>query len=461
MHRSGSAERVLIGCGAGFAGDRFDAGAPLVAHLREQPGARYLMYECLAERTLALAQAERQQDPERGYSPFLTRYLRPVMAEALESGIRIVTNMGAAHPVAGARRVQALAREIGCPPPRVAVVLGDDLRTSLSDEEIRALPQMDGGDLIDRPLVAANAYVGAVPVRDAVATGAEVVLVGRTTDSALALGPLMHEFGWRENDLDLLAAGTVCGHLLECGAQVTGAYFADPGFKDVEDLAHVGFPIAEVTSDGGMTITKPPGTGGCVTPATVTEQLLYEMHDPAAYLVPDVTCDVTGLTLVHTEEDRVTVRGVRGHAPPPTLKATVSVENGWMAEAEMSYAGPNALARAELAGEVVETRLRERGVTEEIAAEILGAGAILGRTRHRDLGGSLPFDSEYRLRLAMIAPDKAQAALLIEELQSLYCSGPAAGGGFRSHLTRQVATCSVLPPRSTVAEQVRIEVIEP
>jgi len=459
--RAARTNRVFIGCAAGFAGDRFDAGVPLVAHLRKQDGPSYLMYECLAERTLALAQADRLQDPERGYSPFLERYFRPVLAEALASGIRIVTNMGAANPVAGAKRLQKLARDIGCRPPRVAVVLGDDLRAVLTDEEIRALQQLDGGSLIKRPLVAANAYLGAAPVRNAVATGAEVVLLGRTTDSALALGPLMHEFGWTGSDLDLLAAGTICGHLLECGAQVTGAYFADPGFKDVNDLAHVGFPIAEVAPDGGMTITKPPGSGGCVNPATVTEQLLYEMHDPAAYLVPDTTCDVTDLTLAQDGRDRVTVRGVRGHAPPPALKATVSVDNGWMAEAEMSYAGPNALARADLAGNVVETRLREQGVEEDISIELLGAGAILSRGRDQSRSGPLPYNGEYRLHLAMIAQDKARAALLIEELQSLYCSGPAAGGGFRSHLTRQIATCSVFLPSGVLADHIRVEVIEP
>lgn len=449
--------RVLIGCGAGFAGDRFDASGPILDRFAGETGPRYLMFECLGERTLALAQAELRRDPALGYSPFLDRYLAPVLGRAMASGTRIVSNLGAANPAAGALRTQALAREIGAPVPRVAIVLGDDLRAQMTDGEIRTLPRLDGAALIDKPIVAANVYLGAEPVRDAVATGADIVLVGRTTDSALALGPLMHEFGW--DDLHRLATGTIVGHLLECGGQITGAYFADPGFKDVPDLAHVGFPIAEVAAEGTFVITKPEGTGGSVTRATVTEQLLYEMHDPAAYLVPDVTCDVTGLTLAEDGADRIRVDGVRGSEPPDTLKATVSVDNGWMAEAEMSYAGPNALARAELAAAIVETRICEAGVKDRLGVDILGAGATFGRGR-KQRRPAAP-DGDYRVRLSLISDDKDHARLVIEELQALYCSGPAGGGGFRSSLSPQIATASVLVPRSVMDGKVEIRVIEP
>ena len=286
---------VYIGCGAGFAGDRFDAAAAIIAELAGCDAPKYLMFECLAERTLASAQLEKLKDPSRGYSPFLDQYFTRHLGPAMSAGVKIVSNLGAANPIAGAHRVREIAAEQGLRQPSVAVVMGDDLTETMNEDEIRALPVMDGQEVIDRTMRAANVYLGAEPVAEAVATGADIVLVGRTTDSALALGPLIHEFGW--NDLDRLAAGTIAGHLLECGAQVTGAYFADPGKKDVPDLAHVGFPIAEVAEDGGFVITKPKGTGGLVNRATVTEQLLYEMHDPAAYLVPDVTCDITSLML--------------------------------------------------------------------------------------------------------------------------------------------------------------------
>ncbi|MEM6932961.1 MAG: acyclic terpene utilization AtuA family protein, partial [Pseudomonadota bacterium] len=268
--------KVHIGCGAGFAGDRFDACLPVLSALAKHDGPRYLIFEVLAERTLALAQQIRRGDPDRGYSPYLDHYLSNALGPAMASGVRIVSNMGAANPLGAARRAHVLAHDLGLRAPKIAVVTGDDLAEVMSESEIREAPTLEGTDFAGRSLIAANAYLGARPVAEALATAADIVLVGRTTDSALVLGPLIHEFGWEERDWDRLAAGTVAGHLLECGAQVTGAYFADPGKKDVPDLARVGFPIAEIASDGEMTITKPKGTGGCVTTATVTEQLLYE-----------------------------------------------------------------------------------------------------------------------------------------------------------------------------------------
>lgn len=451
-----------IGCGAGFAGDRFDAAVPMVADLATRSGPRYLMFEVLAERTLALAQRQRRDNPDAGCSPYVDHYVRPVLAEATHNGIRIVSNMGAANPAAAARRIHAIARDLGIAPLRIAVVAGDDLTETMSASDILAMETMEGTRFDGRSIVAANVYLGARPVAAALATGADIVLVGRTTDSALALGPLIHEFGWAEDDWDRLAAGTVCGHLLECGAQVTGAYFADPGFRDVPDLAHVGFPIAEVGSSGDLVISKPAGTGGLVSRATVTEQLLYEMHDPAAYLVPDVTVDVTDVEVEEIGPDRVRVAGVRGHPAPATLKATVCVDGGWLGEAEMSYAGPNALARAELALGIVRDRLGETGTNMPLRFEILGAGALHdGGSAARRAARALPEDGEYRIRVAGLAPDRDGAQVIADEVQSLYCSGPAAGGGYRCHVTPQIATASVLVPRRPIEARVRIEEVAP
>src|SRR5689334_11699333 len=261
--------KVYIGCGAGFSGDRYDAAVPVVATLATMPGDRFLIYEVLAERTVAIAQKLQRENPEQGYSPFLDAYLSLVLADCHRHGIRIVTNMGAANPLGAARRVQALAQELGMSGLKVAAVTGDDLLATMSEDEIRKQPLIEGLDFGDRTIVAANAYLGAQPVAQALATGAHVVLVGRTTDAALSLGPLIHVHGWNADALDLLAQGTVCGHLLECGAQVSGAYFPDPGFKDVDDLANVGFPIAEIAADGDVVITKAANTGGLVSRATV------------------------------------------------------------------------------------------------------------------------------------------------------------------------------------------------
>lgn len=450
---------VHIGCGAGFMGDRFDASLAILRDMQTRQGPKYLMFEVLAERTLAVAQNVRRDDPTKGYSPYLDHYIRPALAKAKAGGVTIVSNMGAANPSGAARRVLEIAAEQGVDGVTVATVRGDDLLATIPAAEIAAMDTMEGIGFDGRPIIAANAYLGARPVAQAVATGADVVLVGRTTDSALALGPLIHEFGWGPEDLDLLAQGTVAGHLLECGGQVTGCYFSDPGFKDVPDVARAGFPIAECRADGTFTVTKPAGTGGLVNRATVTEQLLYEMHDPAAYLVPDVTLDCTDLDATEEAPNRVRITGARGHAPPPTLKATVSVDGGWLGEAFMTYSGPNALARADLAGEIVRTRLAEQGQNEPVRIETLGTGATHdGGSEARRATRTLPTDGEYTVRVATQSVDKATAQRITDELMMLYCSGPAAGGGFRGSVTSQIATASVLIPRERIEPNVRVEV---
>ncbi|MEO0620732.1 MAG: acyclic terpene utilization AtuA family protein [Pseudomonadota bacterium] len=448
---------VHIGCGAGFAGDRFDAALPILEDMRGRTGSRYLIYEVLGERTLAIAQRLRRHDPEAGYSPYLEAYLRLSLVPARAAGVRIVANLGAANPLGAAARTAALARELGLEGLRIAAVTGDDLLAHTDPAVLASMPTMEGTSVAGREIVAANAYLGARPIAAALATGADVVLVGRSTDSALVLGPLIHEYGWGEEDWDRLAAGTIAGHLLECGGQITGCYFADPGFKDVPRLAEAGFPIAEVAADGTMVITKPAGTGGCVTRATVTEQLLYEMHDPAAYTVADCVADVSGIALTEDGPDRIQVSGVRGSQAPSTLKVTLCVDDGWLAEAELSYAGPNALARADLAGEVVRQRLTGSGHNGPLRVETLGTGTVHdGGDPARRAMRTLPGDGEYRLRVAAPAATRAGAEAIADEVLSLYCSGPAGGGGYRRHVTEELAIASILVPRPQIEPHVQI-----
>lgn len=449
--------QVIIGCGAGFAGDRFDAAVPVVRTLARCAGARFLIYEVLAERTLAIAHKLRREDPQAGYSPFLDLYLPLVLRDCFEHGIRIVTNMGAANPIGGARRVQALAHELGIGGLRVAALTGDNLLEAMSADEVREQPLIEGLGWGERAIVAANAYLGADSVAKALDTGAHVVLVGRTTDAALSLGPLMHVHGWRTDQLDLLAQGSVCGHLLECGAQVTGAYFADPGFKNVVDLPNVGFPIAEVDADGTLVITKADDTGGLVSRATVIEQLLYEVHDPHNYLTPDVVLDMGTIEAEQIAANRVRVSGARGKAPPQTLKATISMDAGWLGEGEISYAGPNALARAELAAHAVRERCKAIGIRESVRVEVLGTFALFdndGGARRPRI--ERPQAGEYRVRAAVRSLDRKIAQRVSDEVLSLYCSGPAAGAGVRQHVTPQISTASILVDRQRVNPQITV-----
>lgn len=449
---------LLIGCAAGFSGDRADAAGPVVDTLIARlsagpPGQRaFLIFETLAERTLALAQLRRRADPDAGYEPLLDDMLRPVLGRCLAHGIRIVSNFGAANPRAAARHIARIAREVGAPPPRIAVVEGDDLSAVAQQDLLRRRL----GDAMDGlRIVSANAYIGAEPIAAALDAGAQIVVCGRVADPSLTVGPAMSHFGWAADEWDKLGRATMAGHLLECGAQVCGGYFADPGFKAVPGLADVGFPIAEIDAEGHCTIGKSDGTGGLVTEATVKEQLLYEVHDPEAYLTPDVIADIGDAEVRLAGSDRVTLRGVRGHARPAHYKVNVCYEGGWLAEGEISYAGPRAEARARLAADV----LRHRLPNLVLRVDLIGAISILGDDAGQALAAVPDRGArDVRLRVAAAHADRVEAERLGREVMALYTCGPAGGGGVRHTLTARLNTISCLLPREAVP--VRFEMVE-
>lgn len=446
-------DTVRVGCGAGFSGDRLDAPLPVVRSLIAQGGPAAIMFETLGERTLALAQLARLENPDAGYEPLLERMLEPILPLCLEHGVRIIGNFGAANPRGAARAIRALGQRLGCRPFRIAVVTGDDLIASGAIdglEDVEATPRPRGD------IICANAYLGAEPLVEALASGADVVVTGRVADPSLALAPFAYFHGWSLDDARLAACGTAAGHLLECGAQVTGGYYADPGFKDVPHPERIGFPIVAMRRDGSFTITRADDAGGLVDRHTVTEQLLYEIHDPASYLTPDVTLDITQVELAEVGADCVRVEGVRGRPRPDRLKVTVSHDAGWFGEAEISYAGPNALARARLALDVVRRRMPE-GV--RMRGDLIGVASVFNDDEgtwldHQAVDPLAPRD--IRLRIAVSAPDRAVAARAPEEVLALYCAGPAGGGGIRSSLRRRISTSSGYIRRDRVRPQVEI-----
>ncbi|MBX3653485.1 MAG: DUF1446 domain-containing protein [Ramlibacter sp.] len=445
-----STASLLIGCAAGFSGDRADAAGPvvdtLIARCDRSAGQRaFLIFETLAERTLALAQLRRRADPGAGYEPLLEDLLRPVLARCLTHGVRIVSNFGAAHPRAAAHCIQGLARELGLPAPRIAVIHGDDL----SGPDHRALLRGQlGADRMDGlRIVSANAYVGAQAIAEALDAGAQIVVAGRVADPSLAVGPARSHFGWADDDWDRLARATMAGHLLECGAQVCGGYHADPGYKDVPDLHALGYPIAEIDDQGHCIIGKADATGGAVTLASVKEQLLYELHDPAAYLTPDVVADITEAEVQWLAPDRVALRGVRGHPRPDCLKVNVCHEGGWLAEGEISYAGARAESRARLAADV----LRRRLPALDLRVDLIGVTSVLGDDAGRTLAAQAPGPArDVRLRVAATHAESSQALQLTREVTALYTCGPAGGGGVRTALTPRLNTLSCLVPRAAV-----------
>jgi len=438
---------LLIGAAAGFSGDRLDAAEAVVATLVTRRAPAVLIFETLAERTLALAQLRRRADPEAGYEPHLDRLLRPILRRCVEHGIRIVSNFGAANPHAAARRVMQLAQELGLPAPRVAVVTGDDV----SSERFRPLLREQLGAVLERiDIVSANAYLGAESIAQALREGAQVVVAGRVADPALTLGPALAHFEWRMDDWDRLARATMAGHLMECGAQVTGGYFADPGYKTVPDVHAVGFPIAEIADSGDCIVGKADHTGGLVDARTVKEQLLYEIHDPAAYMTPDVVADVTEAQVHELAPNRVALLGVRGKPRPDALKVNVFYEGGWMGEGEISYAGPGAEDRARLAAEILQRRLE--GLALRI--DLIGAVSVFaddgGRLRKATASGA---GTDIRLRVATAHADRANVDRLLDEVTALYTCGPAGGGGVRTSVRQRLQTLSCLLPRAAIVSR--------
>ncbi|MDQ2147929.1 acyclic terpene utilization AtuA family protein [Alcaligenaceae bacterium C4P045] len=436
---------IAVGAGAGFSGDRVDAPGPVVDTLIAHDGPRALIFEMLAERTLALRQLMRQDDPDSGYEPLLELELRPVLARCLAHDIPIVSNMGAANPRGAALHIKRLAQELGLPAPRIAVVEGDDMSTPLGMAEL--LKHLTPAER-ERKLVSANVYQGSLCIARALTAGAQIVITGRVADSALVLGPAMAAFKWREDQWDQLAGGILAGHLLECGAQVTGGYFADPGLKDVPDLHNPGFPIAEIDIDGGCVITKAAHTGGLVDPRTVKEQMLYEVHDPAAYITPDVVADFSEVEVEQIGPDRVRLTGVKGHPRTDTLKATVFFEGGWLGEGEISYAGPSAEARARLAADIIRKRM---GQDFTLRFDLIGVMSILGDDRGAALAREpVGHATEVRLRIAAAHTEQHQIDRLLREVDALYTCGPAGGGGVRLAKRKRLSTSSCLIPREHV-----------
>lgn len=459
---------IRIGCGAGFSGDRLE---PAII-LAEQGNLDYLVLECLAERTIALAQKRKRADATKGYDPLLERRIEGLLPILAKNNIRLITNMGAANPIEGAKKIVEIASKQGIS-VKVAAVIGDELSDKLVEmgDEISkfnnedfAIALISNHSSLNTPptslntplsslnphhssLISANAYMGVEGILEALQSDAQIIITGRVADPSLFLAPMIHEFGWATDDYNLLGQGTIVGHLLECAGQITGGYFADPITKPVTNLDTLGHPFADVFADGSAIISKVSGTGGVVNLATVKEQLLYEVVNPHAYLTPDVSANFTTVQLEEIGANQVKVWGGTGKEKPSTLKVSVGYQAGFLGEGEISYAGANALARAKLAGDTLEKRLKAD--FPDLRTDYVGVSAI-----HRtDFNHHLePY--EVRLRLAANAATAQKAAIIGEEVEALYTNGPAGGGGARKYVTELVGIVSVLVDREKVNSEV-------
>jgi hypothetical protein len=448
---------VRVAAGQGFWGDWLEAPRRQV----DGGSIDYLMLDYLAEVTMSILQKQKERDPAMGYARDFIGAVESVLTAVAERGVKIIANAGGVNPTACADAVLALVKSKGAAGKvRIGVVSGDDLLPRL-DELIasgHALRNMDTqAELVtvrDRVL-SANAYIGSVPIVEALAKGANVVITGRSTDTALTMAPLRHEFGWRADAWDRLAAGIIAGHIIECGAQCSGGNCLID-WRDVPDLANVGYPIVEGRADGTFTITKHAGTGGRISVASVTEQLVYEMGDPRAYITPDVIADFTSIELSQDGENRVAVRGIRGAPATDKLKVSIAYRDGWKAVGSLVYAWPDALEKAQAADRVLRARLDRLGLTfDTILTEFVGANATHGRLAG-DAGRAAP---EVEFRVGVRGQNRAHIERFTREIVPLVLNGPPSVTGFaggRPKVEEIVAYWPALIDKTVVTPRVEI-----
>jgi hypothetical protein len=419
---------VRVAAGQGFWGDWLEAPRRQV----EGGPVDYLMLDYLAEVTMSILQKQKERDPRMGYARDFIGAMESVLPAVIERGVRVIANAGGVNPVACAQAVRELAAARGAAGKvKIGVVTGDDLLPRLDDLAARghALANMDTGEPLstvrDRVL-SANAYIGSTPIVEALARGAQVVVTGRSTDTALTMAPLRHEFGWASDDWDKLAAGIVAGHIIECGAQCSGGNCL-LDWRDIPDLANVGYPIVNASRDGTFEISKHPGTGGRISVPTVTEQLVYEMGDPHSYITPDVVADFTSIRLEPAGDDRVRVFGIRGRHPTDSLKVSIAYRAGFKAVGTLVYSWPDALEKAQLADRVLRERLDRLGLRfDKVLTEFVGASAAHGPLTPPP-NGDLP---EVQMRIGVRGENRAAVERFTREIAPLVLNGPPSVTGF-------------------------------
>ena len=449
-------ERIRIASGQGFWGDLLSAPRDQVT----KGPVDYLVMDYLAEVTMSIMQKQKRRDPKLGYARDLVPLLKDLLPRLVEKNIKVITNGGGVNPVACRDAVFGAARELGIRGLCIGVVAGDDILENLGSlrKAGNALKNMETGQSLEQVedrLMSANVYFGAGPIVRALAQGAQIVITGRTTDTGLTLAPMVHEFLWKQDDWDLLAGGTVAGHILECGGQASGGNFSG-NWRSVPDLAHIGFPIAEAYPDGQIVITKHEGTGGLVSTQTVKEQLVYEIGDPRQYITPDCIADFTSIELREDGKNRVRIHSVKGRPATDSYKVSMSYLDGYTAIGTLTYAWPDALEKAQAADGILRKRLEDLGLHfEEIRTEYVGYNSCLG-----PLARAQEEPNEVVLRVGVRGPDFASVERFGKELAPLILTGPPAVTGFaggRPKPSEVIAYWPALIAKHAVRAEVLVE----
>lgn len=447
---------IRIGCGGG--GCSYERLEPAI-EMVQKGNLDYLVFECLAERTVAEAQRKKLVNPDAGYNPMLEDRMRIFLPMMKEYGFRIVSNMGAANTPAAIRKILEIARELGISGLKIAYLTGDDItaRISMYDDT----PLWDGRAPLKSltQIISANVYLGADAIAQALDQGADIVITGRVADPSLFVGPILHAFHWEKEDRDKIGQALLVGHMMECCAQLTGGYYADPGYKDIPDLHRLGHPIAQIDQEANVLFTKVAGSGGRVCVDICKEQMLYEIGNPACYITPDAIADFSHVRFQQVAEDVVAASGATSHPATDTYKVNVGYLDGYIGVGEISYGGTNALARARLAADVIQKRWEIIGITpEERRIDFVGYNSLFGDAISSGIhSGTF---SEIRLRIAVRTKTEIDAVRLIRELQCMYINGPAGSSGIDSYVEPILAVENILVPKADIPYTISWEEIK-
>lgn len=451
---------VKIGAGQGFYGDALE---PAV-YIAEHSDVQYICFDTLAELTLAILQKDRQKDPTKGYTRDITKTMKNLIPYIKKKGIKLITNAGGINPKGAKDEIIRVAKELNITGLKIATVTGDDIHHRIDELQSKGilLSNGDTGEQIEAvkdKLLFANVYLGAQGIAEALRQGADIVLTGRTSDTAQFLGPLIYEFGWGKEEWNKLASGILVGHLLECSGQVSGGNFSGD-WHNIEGFENIGYPIAEVNEDGSFVVTKTKGSGGRISIDTIKEQFLYEIHDPSAYITPDVIADFTTAEFEEIENDRVLITGVTGKPAPETLKALMGYPNGFLGQGMIGYSWPQALSKARKAEEIIRLQIKKLGIkTEDIHAEYLGYNSLHGPLAH-EVDEDLI--NEVFLRMIIKTETKKEASKLARLFPPLALSGPPFVGTVTglSPTRELLALWPTFIPRELIEENIKVEINE-
>lgn len=446
-------KKIRIGCGAGCSYDRIEPAVELL----DKGQLDYIVFECLAERTIIDNHIQKMQDPKKGYTPMLKERMLAILPLLKKYNTKLITNMGAANTIEAVNVIKDICDDLNITGLKIAYQLGDDITHELHKYEDELLIGEDKKvkDILE-DVISANVYLGCEGIKEALDKGADIVITGRVADASLFVGPILHEF---ENaGPDMLAQATLLGHLLECGGQVTGGYYCDPGYKDVEGLARLGFPIGEIDEKGDVIITKPEGSGGEVTVRTCKEQLLYEITDPSAYITPNGVVDFSNVVMEQIDKDVVRVRGAKFKEVTRSYKVNIGFRDDYIGVGEISFGGNNSLELAKCCRDIVIERWRIRGIEpEQYKFSYIGYNSLYGDKISSELHGHK--FSEIRLRLVVKDSNKHIVDEAIREIDYMYTNGPAGSSGITTSVKPNLGISSIIIPKGDIKPIIKYEVI--